>query len=62
MIKFNEIDNVEFDGIFSYDAPEFVDKYIVSCDINGKQATEEQLDEINDNAMLVQILFDKYYF
>ena len=42
-----KVDNIVIDNIFSWDFPDFCDAYIVSADYNGKEMTEEQLDEIN---------------
>ena len=47
------ITEVELDGIDTKDYPDFVDAFIVSCLINGKKATEEQLDSINEDSGLV---------
>ena len=52
-IDFDKIDNVELDGIDTSDAPDFADAYIVSCDIDGRPATEEELDIINANSEFV---------
>lgn len=52
-IDFSKIDNVELDGIDTSDAPDFADAYIVSCDIDGRPATDEELDIINDNGEFV---------
>lgn len=43
------ITNIEFDGIDHADAPDYCDSYISSCDVNGELATQEQLDEINED-------------
>ena len=47
-MDFSKIDNISFDGIDHSDYPDYCDAYIVSCDIDGVAATEEQLDEINE--------------
>jgi hypothetical protein len=48
-IDFTKIDNVVIDGIDYNDAPDFCDAYIASCDIDGRPATEEELEIINNN-------------
>lgn len=52
-VDFNKIDNVVVECVDMYDWPDFCDAYIESCDIDGVPATEEQLDEINENNMFV---------
>ena len=47
--KGKKIDNIEIDGIDMHDYPDFVDAYILSADYDGKEMTEDQLDEINDD-------------
>jgi len=49
-IDFTKIDNVQVGGIQGWDAPDFCDAYIESCDIDGIPATDEQLDFINSNS------------
>ncbi len=62
MIDFNKISNIEFDGIDHSDSPDYCDAYIISCDIDGKQATEDEINEINDNSDFVhEKLFDYLY-
>jgi hypothetical protein len=62
MIDFNKISNIEFDGIDHSDYPDYCDAYIISCDIDGKQATEDEINEINDNSDFVhEKLFDYLY-
>ena len=49
MIDFNKIHNIEFDGVDHSDYPDYCDAYILSCEIDGIEATEEQLNEINND-------------
>ena len=49
-IDFTKIDNVSIAGIHTWDASDFCDAYIESCDIDGIPATDEQLDFINGNS------------
>ena len=51
-VDFSKIDNMEFDYDPS-DYPDFCDAYITSCDIDGREATPEELDEINDDSQFV---------
>ena len=43
----NKIDNIEFDGIDTKDYPDFSDATILSADYDGREMTEEELDELN---------------
>jgi hypothetical protein len=61
-IDFSKIDNVEMDGIDYSDAPDFADAYIVSCDIDGRPATDEELDIINDDSEFVYSQVEKYLY
>ncbi len=56
------IDDVELDGIDTRDYPDFVDAYIVSCCINGRPATEKELDELNEDSSLIHELVWEHLF
>lgn len=59
MIDFTKITDIEFDDVFHDDAPDYCDAYILRCEIDGVEATEEQLKEINENSDFVhEKLFD----
>lgn len=59
MIDFTKITDIEFDDVFNDDAPDYCDAYILRCEIDGVEATEEQLNEINENSDFVhEKLFD----
>jgi hypothetical protein len=61
-VDFTKIDNIEFDGVDTNDAPDFSNAFIMSCDIDGRPATEEELDIINDNSEFVyKALMDHLY-
>jgi|GEM_PF-2923851 len=46
-----QISNIDIDGIDLRDAPDFVDAYIMDARVDGRQATDEELDQMNDDAM-----------
>lgn len=48
-----KIDNIQLAGIDTNDAPDFCDAYIESCDIDGVEATEEQLEKLNEDSDFV---------
>ena len=51
-VDFSKIDNMEFEYDPS-DYPDFCDASIISCDIDGREATDEELDEINNDSQFV---------
>ena len=52
-IDFSKIDNIEFEGVYLSDYPDLVDAYISKCDYNGLEATETELNEINEDKSFV---------
>lgn len=42
--------------------PDFVDSYIVSAMIDGRPATDDELDELNDDSEFVYDLVMGHYF
>ena len=44
-----QITNIEIDGLDTRDYPDFVDAYIQDARVDGRQATEEELDQMNDD-------------
>lgn len=48
-----KITNVVIEGIDHRDAPDYVDAFIASADIDGKPATDVQLEELNKDYDLV---------
>ena len=52
-IDYKLIDDVEIDGIDTRDYPDFCDAFICRCKYNGREATDEELDEINEDRSYV---------
>lgn len=48
-IDFKLVTNVSVDGIDTSDYPDFCDAFIESAEYNGKDMSEEMLDEINSD-------------
>ncbi len=48
-MDYKKISNIEVQGIDYRDYPDFVDAYIGYAEYDGKEMTDEQLDEINDD-------------
>jgi len=47
-INLSQIENMEFEGVDFSDYPDFVDAFLVSADIDGRELTEEEVDYLND--------------
>ena len=60
-VDFSKINNMEFDYDES-DYPDFCDTFITKCDIDGREATEEELDEINNDSQFVYDSLWNYLF
>ena len=58
MYKFNYklISNVSLDGIDHEDYPDYCDAFIDSADYDGKEMTDKQLDDLNEDYELVHEL------
>lgn len=48
-LDFSKVTNIEMGGIDTRDYPEFCDAYIESGLYDGKEMTEEQLEELNNS-------------
>jgi len=57
-----KIESVEVEGIDPSDYPDFCDAYISYAEIDGREATEEELDELNDDSHFVYELVWKTIF
>jgi hypothetical protein len=44
-----QIHDMEIDGIDHRDYPDFVDAFIMDARVDGRQATDEELDQMNDD-------------
>jgi hypothetical protein len=52
-MDYSQITNVEVEDIDTYDYPDFCDAYISSAEYKGKEMTEDQLEELNDDGDFV---------
>ena len=57
-----EIDNIEFDDIDYSDYPDFCDAFICSADIDGREMTDDELDELNNDREFVSNALQNYLF
>lgn len=53
MLDYKLITNVDVDGIDTADYPDFCDAFISYAEYNGEPMTEDQLDELNEDADFV---------
>jgi hypothetical protein len=44
----SKIDDIEIDGIDTKDYPDFCDAYILRCVYDGRELTDEELDELQN--------------
>lgn len=62
MIDTSKVTNIEFDGIDHKDYPDYCDAHIVSAEIDGREATEEEIEELNnDSDFLYEELMNKIF-
>lgn len=61
-LDYDLIDNISIADIDPKDAPDFTDAYIESADYKGREMTEQQLDQINENRDFVyEQILNKLY-
>ena len=48
-LDYSLIEDVTFDGIDFKDVPDFCDAFICDAKVEGRQATDEELDQMNDD-------------
>ena len=48
-IKFNEVMNIELDGVDMTDYPDFCDAFVINADkLDGTPLSEEELEDLNE--------------
>jgi hypothetical protein len=52
-MNYAKITNIEFDDVNRNDHPDYCDAYILSADYNGREMTEDELEEINQDRTFV---------
>lgn len=53
-MNYKKLRNITVEGLYWSDYPDFADAFISSAEYNGKELTENQLDEVNENSCFVQ--------
>ena len=59
-MKLDQIKNAIFGDIYMADYPKFCDAYIESAEIDGRPATEAELESIQEDGMLFYTLLENY--
>lgn len=62
MINIKQISNVEFGGIDMNDYPKFCDAYIEYADIDGRPATDAELELMMEDGNIFYELLNDYIF
>lgn len=61
-LELRKIENIVIDGIDHKDYPDYCDAFIESADYEGRELTDEELDELNENQMFVHAaVFDQLF-
>lgn len=61
-MDYTKIDNVEIDGIDTNDYPDFCDAFIANAYYEGKEMTDKQLDELNQDSDFVYEKVQEHLF
>lgn len=61
-LDYTQIENIELDGIDTNDYPDFCDAYICSATYMGRDMTDAELDELNDDSDFVYECVQKHLF
>ena len=60
--KYKLFTDVAFEGIDHRDYPDYCDAFIASAEYDGRELSDEELDELNDDSDLVyELLTDNLY-
>lgn len=49
----SKVSNIEFDGIDHNDYPDYCDVYITNAEYDGREITEEELQELNEDTEFI---------
>lgn len=55
-LDYSKIENVDLDGVNTNDYPDFCDAYVASATYDGRDMTDDELDEINENSEYIREL------
>ena len=57
----NRIVVTEWDGIDHSDAPDYCDAHVVSAELDGREMTDEEIEELNDSDLKLELLEEHLY-
>ena len=61
-LDYSQIDDIEVDGINTKDYPDFCDAYICNATYKGRDMTERELDQLNeDRDFVYECVQDRLY-
>ncbi len=61
-LNYKEIEDIELDDIDTNDYPDFCDAFICSATYKGRDMTEAELEQLNDNGDFVyQCVIDRLF-
>lgn len=49
-LNYDKIEDIELDDIDTKDYPKFCDAFVTSATYNGREMSEDELDELNEDA------------
>ncbi len=52
-MNYKKLTNITVEGLEGSDYPDFANAYISGAEYNGKELTDDQLDEVNENSLFV---------
>ena len=55
-MNYELIDNIEIEGIDYKDYPDFTDAFISSCDYNGVEMTEEEIEKLDPSFVYDKVI------
>ncbi len=62
MIDYTKLENLEVEGIDTRDYPDFCDAYISYAEIDGREASQEELDELSEDSQFVyELVWDRLF-
>ena len=61
-LDLSKVSNAEIEDVWMGDYPDFCDAYISSAEIDGREATEEELDELNeDRDFVYELVWERLF-
>tara|TARA_R110000822_G_scaffold110654_6_gene240959 strand:- start:7153 stop:7350 length:198 start_codon:yes stop_codon:yes gene_type:complete len=62
-IKWEQLEDIELENVWGWDAPDFVDAYILRAKIDGVELTDEEYEFVNDNfpAEIQEAAYEYHY-